>query len=236
VTVQVVILAAGLGTRLGRPYPKPLTKLSTGQSILRRQVDLIRGSFGEQTQIYVVVGFKLDLIIEAIPDVLFVYNELFDQTNTSKSLLKALSLTGPGSVLWLNGDVVFEPAVLETLEPEIHGDFDFVSVNTASVADEEVKYRLDESGRISELSKAVVDGLGEAVGINHVASTSKELLVKRLAACDSQDYFEKAMEDAAKAGEIGWKPVDITRHRCMEIDAPDDLRVANSLMVQPGDV
>ncbi|MEC7001408.1 MAG: phosphocholine cytidylyltransferase family protein, partial [Actinomycetota bacterium] len=28
--IQAVILAAGMGTRLGRPFPKPLTPLSDG--------------------------------------------------------------------------------------------------------------------------------------------------------------------------------------------------------------
>ncbi|MEO9137864.1 MAG: phosphocholine cytidylyltransferase family protein, partial [Jatrophihabitans sp.] len=31
---QVAILAAGRGTRLGRPHPKPLTRLDDGNTIL----------------------------------------------------------------------------------------------------------------------------------------------------------------------------------------------------------
>ena len=37
---QVVILAAGLGTRLGKPHPKPLTPLRSGESIMRRAVNI----------------------------------------------------------------------------------------------------------------------------------------------------------------------------------------------------
>src|SRR4051812_20598769 len=36
--MQIVILAAGMGTRLGRPLPKPLTVLDNGQTIIGRQV------------------------------------------------------------------------------------------------------------------------------------------------------------------------------------------------------
>ncbi len=77
---------------------------------------------GEDVRVIVVVGFKLELIMEAAPDVLFAYNERYDQTNTSKSLLRALRLTRPRpGVLWLSGDVVFDPAILDavrgTLEP-----------------------------------------------------------------------------------------------------------------------
>jgi CDP-glycerol glycerophosphotransferase len=95
--VNVVILAAGLGTRLGRPSPKTLTRLADGRGILRQQLDHLREAFGPQARITVVVGFKMNLIMEAVADdAAFVYNERYDQTNTSKSLLKALMLGPPG--------------------------------------------------------------------------------------------------------------------------------------------
>ena len=56
--LNVVILAAGMGTRLGRPYPKPLTPLADGRSILRQQLDHLLATFGEDVHIAVVVGFK----------------------------------------------------------------------------------------------------------------------------------------------------------------------------------
>jgi acyl dehydratase len=141
--VEVAILAAGLGTRLARPIPKPLTRLSTGESILRRQVDAVRQVFGPDARITVLVGFKMDLIIEALPDVSFGYNELFDSTNTSKSPLKALRQTGPSSVLWFNGDVVFDVAALRVVKDAIDRGISFVSVNAASVGEEEVTCTVD---------------------------------------------------------------------------------------------
>ncbi|RZI86920.1 MAG: phosphocholine cytidylyltransferase family protein, partial [Microbacterium sp.] len=84
--IQVVILAAGLGTRLGKPHPKPLTPLTSGESIMRRAVNSLRTAYGDEVFVTAVVGFKLDLVIEAMPDISFVYNEVYDSTNTSKSL------------------------------------------------------------------------------------------------------------------------------------------------------
>ena len=37
--MRVVILAAGRGTRLGKPYPKTLTTLKDGKSILSHQIE-----------------------------------------------------------------------------------------------------------------------------------------------------------------------------------------------------
>jgi choline kinase len=68
VPVQAVILAAGMGTRLGRPWPKPLTPLSDGRTIMQQQIDNLRASFTDP-RITTVVGFKLELILEAFPDV-----------------------------------------------------------------------------------------------------------------------------------------------------------------------
>ena len=70
-SIQVVILAAGMGTRLGRPHPKPLTVLKSGESIMRRAVNALTNSY-PGVRITAVVGFKLDLIIEAMSDISFV--------------------------------------------------------------------------------------------------------------------------------------------------------------------
>jgi len=224
---NVVILAAGLGTRLARPHPKPLTPLADGRTILRHQLDHVVTAFGRDVRVSVVVGFKMDVIMEAVPDdATFVYNELFDQTNTSKSLLKALRLAPPGGVLWLNGDVVFAPGLLESLLPHIESDVSFVAVNRAAVGEEEIKYVVDAHGYVAELSKRVVGGLGEAIGINYVAAADRAVLIKHLASCADSDYFERGLELAISLDGLRVKPVDISPFGCIEVDFADDLQRA----------
>lgn len=229
-TTQVVILAAGMGTRLGRPHPKPLTPLSSGETIMRRAVDALRGGLGDDVHVTAVVGFKLDLVIEAMPDISFVYNEVYDSTNTSKSLHKALHLSQPGGVLWLNGDVVFDPRVLTLVREHIEAGRSFVCVNTESVAEEEVKYTLDDDGYIRELSKQVVDGLGEAVGINYVSAEDKATLVRRLAEVGDQDYFERGIEVAIQEDGLRVEALDISEFHIVEVDFDEDLTRANEFV------
>jgi choline kinase len=224
---QVTILAAGMGTRLGRPFPKPLTPLNDGRTIMQQQLDNISEAFGADTHVQIVVGFKLDLILEAAPEAVFVYNERYDQTNTCKSLLKALRASAEGPVVWMNGDVVFEPAILKRLQTNIDAGQTAIAVNTAAVSDEEVKYTVDADGLVKELSKTVVGGLGESVGINVVAAADKAALIKRLEECDDQDYFERGIELAIEKDGLKVLPIDISDLFAVEVDFEADLERAN---------
>jgi choline kinase len=228
--LQVVILAAGMGTRLGRDHPKPLTPLFDGRTILQRQLDGLRAVLGADVPITAVVGYRCEMIMQAAPDLTFVYNPDFATTNTSKSLLRALSNSRDGGVLWLNGDVVFDPAVLELALPFLRENQSFVCVDTNTVADEEVKYTLDSEGFVRELSKTVVGGLGEAVGINFVSAADKPALVEHLGACGVQDYFERGMETAIDECGLQFRPVDISRFAAVEVDFETDLQRANTLL------
>jgi choline kinase len=174
-----------------------------------------------------VVGFKLDLILEAAPEAVFVYNERYDQTNTCKSLMKALRSSAEGPVVWMNGDVVFEPAILERLQINIDAGQTAIAVNTAAVSDEEVKYTVDAEGLVKELSKTVVGGLGESVGINVIAAKDKAALIKRLEECDDQDYFERGIELAIEKDGLKVLPIDISDLFAVEVDFEADLERAN---------
>jgi len=227
VTTQVVILAAGMGSRLGRSLPKPLTELSDGRTIMQQQFDNIEHAFGQKAKVTVVVGYKLEHIIEAFPQATFVYNEQYDQTNTSKSLLRALRASSSGGVLWMNGDVVFDPAILDRAAATMARDQSFVMVNTDKVSDEEVKYTTSAEGYIQELSKTVKDGLGEAVGINYISSADKDMLIRHLAKVDDQDYFERGIELAIETNRLLVEPIDISDFYAVEVDFAEDLERAN---------
>ena len=226
---QVVILAAGLGTRLGSPLPKSLTQLDDGRTILAQQLGNIRDVFGDDAQVLIVVGFKQDLVMEAAPDAVFVYNENFDQTNTSKSLLKALRQTGDGPTFWMNGDVVFHPDVLRRVAEAARTGRSAIAVNTADTAEEEVKYLVNDAGLVTALSKQVRDAAGESVGVNVVAQQHKAALIEQLDRCDDQDYFERGIELAIDASGIEVVPVDITDLFAVEVDFAEDLERAISV-------
>ena len=226
--MKIIILAAGIGSRLGNPFPKPLTKLNNNKSIMQMMTENISYIF-DTDMINLVVGFKKDLIMESFPNLTYIYNQYFDQTNTAKSLLKAVKKYRKESILWMNGDIVFDKNILIRLKEYIDNDISFVAVNTSKVAEEEVKYTVKD-GSIEKLSKQVENGLGEAVGINFISATYVEKFIKRLEECRDNDYFEKALEMAIEKDSFKIKAIDISDFKCIEIDFEEDLKNANNLI------
>jgi choline kinase len=228
-----VILAAGVGSRLGQPFPKSLTPVGIdGETILGRQIRTLGDAFHPH-DISVVVGFKKDLIMEGFPEVSYIYNRNYAETNTSKSLLQALRFYKNQDVLWLNGDVVFDEAVTASLVDAVANGRSFVGITREQVGDEEVKYRLSRSGLIAEISKTVSAPEGEAIGINYINQADKPFLIDQLSICSPDDYFERGLEKAIEANEVKIEPLDLTGLDCIEVDFIEDLDKARSMLAQP---
>lgn len=214
-----VILAAGVGSRLGRPFPKCLSMLPTGERILGRQIRIFR-KYGIN-EIFVVVGFKKNLIMEEFPSVYYRYNPIYYITNTSKSLCCALEFLDD-DVIWCNGDVVFDEEVIREMA---HYSGNSVAVDRKKCAEEEVKYRADERGVILEISKSVKAAHGEAVGVNRIQKNDIPQFLQALATCKEQDYFEMGVEMLINQG-VNFTAVDISAYRCIEVDFEEDLKQA----------
>jgi len=220
--MKVIILAAGIGSRLGKPYPKPLTQLVNGKTIMANQIEALL-KYVDLHDIFIVVGFKKELIMEAFPDITFVYNNYFDTTNTSKSLLRGVQKIKNEDVLWLNGDVVFDHVILKRV---IDANYSCMAVNNAAVGEEEVKYETESTGLITKVSKEVKHPEGEAVGINKILAKDMEVFKQKLMACKDNDYFEKAIELAIEDG-LQIVPVNVSDVHCTEVDFEEDLKRAN---------
>lgn len=223
--MKAVILAAGVGSRLGRPFPKCLSMLPTGERILGRQIRIFR-QFGIN-EIFVVVGFKKNLIMEEFPDVFYRYNPIYYITNTSKSLCCALEFLDD-DVIWCNGDVIFDEGVIRAMAGH---DGNAVAVDRKKCGEEEVKYRADESGTIQEISKRVAAPQGEAVGVNRIQKNDIPIFLQALAACKEQDYFEMGIEMLIGQG-VNFSAVDISDYRCIEVDFEEDLKQAIAMFSQ----
>lgn len=219
--MKAVILAAGTGSRLAMDLPKALVEVFNGTTILDLQLDNL-SKVMSMNDVILVKGFRKDFFDEKYHYLKSVYNPEYETTNTSKSLLMALEALGNEDVIFMNGDVVYDRELLPMIVT--NNKHNLISVNNASVDDEEVKYSLDEEGFIGEISKSVPEPLGEAVGINYIKKDNVDILKHCLDECGNDDYFEKGIEKAIDKG-VKFAPLNIGNMFCVEIDFADDLKV-----------
>jgi len=224
--LQVVLLLAGRGVRLGGALPKCLTELRPGQTILDRQLLCLEGI--SDRPVIGVVGYRKELIVRAHPALRPVENHRYAQTNTAVSLRLALAEIEATDVLWLNGDVVFDRRIIPLV---IAAGRSCMAVNKAKCGAEEIKYTTNGEGIITAVSKQVQHGEGEAVGINLIKAEDLQLFKACLAECDDLDYFERGLELAIGRG-LRLYPLDIGALPCVEVDFPEDLETARQLVVE----
>ncbi|AXY42750.1 bifunctional UDP-N-acetylglucosamine diphosphorylase/glucosamine-1-phosphate N-acetyltransferase GlmU [Halomonas sp. JS92-SW72] len=130
-TLDVVILAAGQGTRMRSTLPKVLHRLA-GKPMVRHVIDTARGLEAERT--HVVVGHGAEKVREALADCEVHFALQAEQKGTGHAVAQALEGLGEGKVLVLYGDV---PLIRrETLAGLLDGvDDDHLGLLTVTLAD-----------------------------------------------------------------------------------------------------
>lgn len=224
--MKIIILAAGIGSRFeDHDAPKALLRLANEKTILGMQLENI-SQYGHLDHVLIVVGYMQEAIREKYPNLTFIENPQFETTNTAKSLLMALNHVDDDDVIWMNGDLVFHPYILQRL---ISFGKTGMIVNTEQTLEEEVKYRTDGVGKIVEVSKNVVGPDGEALGMNMCQAEDLAVFKKNLERCEPNDYFEKAIQYCIEDGMEVWA-IPVKGTAAVEVDFSEDLEKANQLI------
>nr|HEX4315023.1 phosphocholine cytidylyltransferase family protein [Kofleriaceae bacterium] len=233
-----MILAAGCATRL-RPYsddtPKTLLPVG-GVPILRRTItNLLRCGFD---QFVIGTGYLEHMVHDAVAswfpelDVTFVSNPDFRTTNNAYSLLLTREHVETGGFILLDGDVVFDAAVVEEL---VERGPDCLAVRSVGeIGLEEVKVTADGEDRVLAIGKHVPvrSAMGESVGIELFSAASSKRL---FAALDERvrgqglvnEYYEASFQQIVDQGATLYG-VDIGTMYASEVDTVDDWRAANA--------
>jgi choline kinase len=182
------------------------------------------------SQLAVVVGFQAERIRRVCgPDVEYVENPIFAETNSLYSLWLARHLFTNGLVV-MNSDVFFHPQLLRDLLTSEYEDAMLISWgNQTKYGDEEMKVKV-RGGQLLDISKTMDpnEADGENVGIVKFGAAGATVLTKEL---------EKLIAEGARKS---WAPrafLEFSKTRPLhavstrgfpwiEIDFPDDLRRA----------
>ena len=178
-----VILAAGPGSRL-LPHtahaPKCLTRIG-GYPILQYQLAALREC--GVTTIVIVVGYLSHCICEFVDDgVVLVENRAFASTNSSHSLWLAREHMRGGYV-HLNSDLLFEPAMLQTLLDAPHDNAVIVDPRVRPGSDM-MKAQMN-GRRILAMGKQLIDASSEVVGPAKFGAAGVDRLLRRLEALEA---------------------------------------------------
>jgi len=195
VTRTAVVLAAGVGSRL-RPLtddkPKALVQVS-GSTILRRAVDAL--SAHGVRRLVVATGYREDAIERALADsdleILCRRNPEYDRTQNSVSLGLCRDALAGGAFFKLDGDLLFDPVILQRLD-ESEAELAAAVDSGAALDAEAMKVRFLVDGSIAEFGKGIplAEARGESIGIERIAARAGERLFG-------------ALEVARRAGEVG---------------------------------
>jgi choline kinase len=227
-----VILAAGKGSRLnGTAGDKPKCLVEVGGvTLIQRQIHALRGAGIED--VVVVVGCAADRVRAACgPDVTYVENSRFAETNSLYSLWTARALLCDGFVV-LNCDVLFHPALLDDLLATHHDAALLIAYREAgqpSYGDEEMKVRV-RAGRVLDMSKAMdpAEADGENLGIVKFGPASAPRLVSILDRIVAEGGLREWAPTAfaAFAQERPLHALGTGAYPWIEIDFPEDYQRA----------
>ncbi|AQR97007.1 sugar phosphate nucleotidyltransferase [Clostridium saccharoperbutylacetonicum] len=118
--MKVIILAAGQGSRL-RPLtdekPKCMVEIN-GKSIIKRQLDTLMSVGVEENDIYILTGYKSEVLKEYLKDtkINFIENSQYESTNMVCTLMCAKNvLKLNDDIIVSYGDIVYEKNVISKL-------------------------------------------------------------------------------------------------------------------------
>ena len=231
--MNAILLAAGVGRRLGAGEPKCLLPFG-GQTLLARHLEILRAC--RVRHVTVGIGHQADRVRAAIAGldaggfVTTVFNP--DYRLGSILTLHSLreSLAGGGDILLMDADVLYDRRLLRRLINSSHANCCLLDRNFEP-GDEPVKLCVRGGALVEFRKKADVpcDFCGESVGFFKLAETAAHNLAAvtqhYVDAGKTDECYEEALRDVMLSpGAFGFE--DVTGLPWTEIDFPEDVERA----------
>jgi len=229
--MRAVILAAGIGDRLGRDLPKILLEVG-GRSLLERHLALLRAVAIDD--VVIGVGYRADAIEAEVSrlertDVSLVHNPDYRDGSIVTLLSVRDALCAGGDVVLMDGDVLYDGRMLRRLIDSRHACA-FLLDRDVEPGEEPMKLAVKD-GHPVDFRKSLSrphDYYGESVGFFRLSQAMAKTVVAAAEGIVAEgrrgDYMEEALRLAlveAPAGAFGVE--DVTGIPWVEIDFPEDI-------------
>ena len=231
--MKALILNSGLGSRMGvltSERPKCMTEISTGETILSRQLRQIADAGIEEVVIttgyYDGVLVQYCLSLELPIHFTFVKNPIYDKTNYIYSIYCAREHLDDDIIL-MHGDLVFENEVFDRV---MASEVSCMTVSsTLPLPEKDFKAQVVDG----KVMKVGVDIFNEAMEAQALYKLFKEdwkvWLGKIEEFCENDNrkvYAENALNELNGAANI--TALDVENLLCSEVDNPEDLAVVTT--------
>jgi histidinol-phosphate/aromatic aminotransferase/cobyric acid decarboxylase-like protein/choline kinase len=244
IEMQAIILAAGMGKRLGK-FTQDGTKCMVevnGKSLIERALEGL-AKVGIR-RVVLVVGYRADRLRAFLEgkfpelEIVYVDNEIYATTNNIYSLWMAREHLAADDTLLLESDLIFQPEILQRLvdDPEpnlaVVSKFEAWMDGTVTMMDRarNIVSVIDKSAfkwnRVDEYYKTV-----------NIYKFSREFsrayylpfLEAYLAAFGHNQYYEQVLKVLAFLEDVRFKALPVNGRLWYEIDDPNDLAVAETI-------
>ncbi len=234
-----VILAAGVGSRL-RPITddRPKALVSVGAETIVGRACRLLSSHGAQ-KLVLATGYREDSLRRELASfadrLVLCRNERFDSTQNSVSLALCRPAIS-GAFVKLDGDVVFEPALLARLVA-LETDAELVVlVDSKRPRDAEaMKVRLD-GARVLEFGKGIplASAHAETIGVEWLSARGGERVLTAIDAHIARGevglYYEDVYSELVAAGALRAVALEVGDLKWTEVDTFEDLEHARALL------
>jgi choline kinase len=237
--MKAIILAAGLGRRLGASTPKCLLEFG-GRTLLQRHLDVLVSRAIDEVVIGVGHGAEqVEAVLaqgrQPIP-IRLVYNPDYAQGSIVTLWHLRESLCAGSDALLMDADVLYDRRVLARLLESRHRNC-FLLDREFEPGDEPVKLCVRD-GRLVEFRKQVdvaCDYTGESVGFFRLSGRMAGKLIEAAATyigANRRDQpYEEALRDTLLAEPDQFSFEDITGLAWIEIDFPVDIERARAAIL-----
>lgn len=246
--MQAIILAAGMGRRLGE-FTADNTKCMlevNGIRLIDRmltQLDKLNLS-----RIVIVIGYegrKLEDYLKInYPDqpLVFVENPIYDKTNNIYSLWLARELMAEDDTILLESDLIFEDSVLQAAIKSSYKDCALISKYETWM--DGTMVRIDDDNNIVNFIPKKAFKYSDTefyYKTVNIYKFSKEFIVNHylpfleayIRVLGENEYYEQVLRVITLIDGTGIKALPITGKHWYEIDDVQDLRIAESIFAEP---
>lgn len=230
-TKTAVILAAGMGTRLGElnnNLPKGLLEVGE-KNLIQRSVDALRSQGIKR--IVIGTGFREDAYkdyFKGQEDITFLNNPDFDSSGSLYTLYLLKKEIGDNDFLLLESDILYEPRAIKEILSD--SEENIILASSSDERGDEVFIDNDSTGRFKFMSKKTTElenVEGELVGITKLNAKSFELICQFYQNNIDRKpelHYEDSLN--AIAAEVFVKVLKIDNLQWCEIDNSDHLSYA----------